>query len=312
MHVRIADPETFAAIAAKETSNWSSYNVRPFYYYWSFFVQSGLWTIPAFISLLYPYLKSRVCNLKAYRFSFFWTIFAVILLSIIPEKKSRYLMPVLIPLAINIGFYIEYAIREFKTLKDKRETFPVYFQFGLIGLIGILFWISGFFIGPFLTGTILLRFIVLSCFLMVIGLIIFKNLKTKTIQYAFYGLLAFMLSLGFIGLPLVEIQGQSDYKPISELQNQNLNLYHIEYVAPEMIYNYGDKIPSITTEEGYTIPIETSFHLLTRTTQPDTIDVLSKLYKMEFIDTYDLNHASKDSRGYNKRLVNQLYKLTLK
>ncbi|GAB4156684.1 MAG: glycosyltransferase family 39 protein [Winogradskyella sp.] len=312
MHVRIADPETFAAIAAKETSNWSSYNVRPFYYYWSFFVQSGLWTIPAFISLLYPYLKSRVSNLKAYRFSFFWTIIAIILLSIIPEKKSRYLMPVLIPLAINIGFYIEYVIREFKTLKDKRETFPVYFQFGLIGLIGILFWISGFFIGPFLTGTILLRFIVLSCFLMVIGLIIFKNLKTKTIQSAFYGLLAFMLSLGFIGLPLVEIQGQSDYKPISELQNQNLNLYHIEYVAPEMIYNYGDKIPSLTNEEGYTIPIETSFHLLTRTTQPDTIDVLSKLYKMEFIDTYDLNRASKDSRGYNKRLVNQLYKLTLK
>lgn len=83
-------------------------------------------------------------------------------------------------------------------------------------------------------------------------------------------------------------------------------------MAPEIIYNYGDKIPSLTTEEGYTIPIETSFHLLTRTTQPDTIDVLSKLYKMEFIDTYDLNHASKDSRGYNMRLVNQLYKLTLK
>ena len=143
--VRVADPETFARIATKETSNWGSYNVRPFYYYWSFFVQSGLWTIPAFISLLYPYLKSRVSNLKAYKFSFFWTILAVILLSIIPEKKSRYLMPVLIPLAINIGFYIDYLIREFKNLKDKKETFPVYFQFGLIATVASVFWIIGFF-----------------------------------------------------------------------------------------------------------------------------------------------------------------------
>ncbi|MCB0399792.1 MAG: glycosyltransferase, partial [Winogradskyella sp.] len=94
-----------------------------------------------------------------------------------------------------------------------------------------------------------------------------------------------MLSIGFFALPLANLNVQDGYKPISELQNQNLNLYHIEYVAPEMIYNYGGKIPSITTEEGYTIPNEKTFHLLTKTEQPDTIEVLSKLYKMEFIDT---------------------------
>ncbi|MDY2587197.1 ArnT family glycosyltransferase [Winogradskyella aquimaris] len=312
MHVRIADPETFAAIAAKETSNWSSYNVRPFYYYWSFFVQSGLWTIPAFISLLYPYLKSRVSNLKAYRFSFFWTIIAVILLSIIPEKKSRYLMPVLIPLAINIGFYIEYLIREFKNLKDRRETFPVYFHFGLIGMIGILFWMSEFFIGSFIFSDFIIRYIITSIVLISIGAFIIQYLRKKDIKIVFYLSIALMLSIGLFALPLVKRNIQNDYKPVSELQDQKLNLYHLDYVAPEMIYNYGDKIPSIKAEEGYNIPIETSFHLLTRTTKPDTIEVLSKLYKMEFIDTYDLNRASKDSRAYNKRLVNQLYKLTLK
>ena len=97
LFVRAYDPETFSAITEKETNNWSSYNVRPFYYYWSFFTQSGIWTIPAFISLLYPYLKTRVQHLKAYQFSLLWTLLAVLLLSIIPEKKSRYLMPVLIP-----------------------------------------------------------------------------------------------------------------------------------------------------------------------------------------------------------------------
>ncbi|WP_426430884.1 ArnT family glycosyltransferase [Winogradskyella sp. HB-48] len=312
MHVRIADPETFAVIASKETSNWGSYNVRPFYYYWSFFVQSGLWTIPAFISLLYPYLKSRVCNLKAYRFSFFWTIIAVILLSVIPEKKSRYLMPVLIPLAINIGFYIEYLIREFKGLKDKRETFPVYFQFGLIASIASLFWVIWFFSSSVLSGVALIRFIITAIVLLIIGIAIFKNLITKNIKTVFYLCIALMLSLGLFALPIAKTHTTTDYNPISEFYNINVDLYHLDYVAPEMIYNYGGKIPSITADEGYNIPIEKSFYLLTRTTQPDTIEVLSKLYKMELIDTYDLNRTPKDSRSYNNRLVNQLYKLTLK
>lgn len=309
LHVRVADPEIFTAIAERETSNWSSYNVRPFYYYWSFFVQSGLWTIPAFISLLYPYLKTRVSNLKAYRFSFFWTIFAVILLSIIPEKKSRYLMPVLIPLALNIGFYIEYLIREFKNLKGKKETFPVYFQFGLIGIIASLFWVVGFFLGPFLTGLVLVRFIVSSIVLAAIGFFIFKHLKAKNIKVTFYLIIAFMLSVGILVLPFATIQAQTDYKPISELRNVSLSLYTLDGVSPEAIYNYGDKIPSIRTEEGIIIPEEKQFMLLTTTPKPKEIGELSKLYNIEFIETYDLNFSTRD---YKSRLVNQLYKLTRK
>ena len=137
LYVRLADPKAFLEIAAKETENWSSYNIKPFYYYWNFFLQSGLWAIPALISLLYPYLIKRVEHKKAYQFSFWWTIIAVILLSVIPEKKARYLVPVLIPLAINTGFYIQYLMNSFSKLKQKTETLPVYFNFGLITFISI-------------------------------------------------------------------------------------------------------------------------------------------------------------------------------
>ncbi|MDX1462180.1 MAG: glycosyltransferase family 39 protein, partial [Marinirhabdus sp.] len=133
------DPEAVAEITRRETSNWTGYNVRPFYYYWSFFTQSGVWTIPAFIGLLYPYLKNRVSDKKGYLFTFIWTMASVVLLSVIPEKKSRYLLPVLIPLALNTAYYIEYLFLKFEVLKDKRETYPVYFNFGLIALIGIVF-----------------------------------------------------------------------------------------------------------------------------------------------------------------------------
>lgn len=311
-HVRVADPETFTAIAERETSNWSSYNVRPFYYYWSFFVQSGLWAVAALASLIYPYMKSRVSNLKAYRFSFFWTIIAVVLLSIIPEKKSRYLMPVLIPLAINIGFYIEYLIREFKNLKSKKETIPVYFQFGLIGVIAILFWVIWFFSSDVLTGMLLVRFVITAIVLAIIGFYIFKFLKSKQIKSVFYLVIAFMTTLGLVALPISKSHSQVDYKPVSELKHSGLQLYHLDYVAPEVIYNYGDKIPSIKTSEGYVIPNDKRFYLLTNKAKPDTIDALSKVYKIEFKDTYDLNSSNKDTRGYKNRLTNALYELTRK
>ncbi|MBO6881914.1 glycosyltransferase family 39 protein [Winogradskyella sp.] len=311
-HVRVADPETFTAIAERETSNWSSYNVRPFYYYWSFFVQSGLWAVAALVSLIYPYMKSRVINLKAYRFSFFWTIIAVVLLSIIPEKKSRYLMPVLIPLAINIGFYIEYLIREFKNLKSKKETIPVYFQFGLIGVICILFWVIWFFSSDVLTGILLVRFVITAIVLAIIGFYIFKFLKSKQIKSVFYLVIAFMTTLGLVALPISKSHSQVDYKPVSELKHSGLQLYHLDYVAPEVIYNYGDKIPSIKTSEGYVIPNDKRFYLLTNKVKPETIDALSKVYKIEFKDNYDLNSSNKDSRGYKNRLTNTLYELTRK
>lgn len=311
-HVRVADPETFTAIAERETSNWSSYNVRPFYYYWSFFVQSGLWTIPAFISLLYPYMKSRVSNLKAYRFSFFWTIIAVVLLSVIPEKKSRYLMPVLIPLAINIGFYIDYLIREFKNLKDKRETFPVYFSFGLIGFIGVFFWMSEFFIGSFIFSDYVVRYIITSIILISIGVFIIQYLKAKDIKSVFYLIIGFMMTLGLVALPLSKIHIQTDYKPVSELMNVTIPLYSLNAVSPEAIYNYGDKILRLNTKEGIVIPNEDEFNLLTGNENLQDIEGLSKLYHIIYVATYDLNTSEKNTRGHRSRLVHKLYRLTRK
>lgn len=312
LHVRVADPKVFLEIATKETSNWSSYNVRPFYYYWSFFVQSGLWTLPAFISLLYPYLKPRVINLKAYKFSFFWVVIAVILLSIIPEKKSRYLMPVLIPLAINIGFYINYLFRKFKTLKSKKETLPVYIQFGLIATLASLFWVVWFFLSPILTVMLVLRFVFTTLVLLVIGVLIFKNLKDKHIKNVFYLTIVFMLSLGLFALPILKNSKQLHYKPVSDLNTKSISIYSFGYVAPEVIYNYGDKIPSMKNNEGYLLPAENEFGVLTHTKNIETDTILSKFYRIEFVETYNLNTSHKNAKGYNTRLVNQFYRLTRK
>ena len=309
-YVRVADPETFTAIATKETSNWSSYNVRPFYYYWSFFTQSGLWTIPAFISLLYPYMKSRVSHLKAYRFSFFWTLAAFVLLSIIPEKKSRYLMPVLIPLAINIGFYIDYIIRSFKSMTKKYDSWPVYFNFGLIGLIAIAFPASIFILKLDLSGALLISYIIASLLLLTIGVLIFRSLYQKQIVHSFYLLIAFMVTIGCFALPLNTTQIQDGYRPVSEIKQdgnlQNMNVYHLDYVAPEVIWNYGETIKRIKIDGVLDLPTDSEFLLLTNKEHPADYDDL-KGYTIEELGNYDLNTAQPDTRSHRARLVNTLY-----
>ncbi len=314
VYVRLQDPLTFNAITQKETANWSSYNVRPFYYYWSFFTQSGLWTIPALISLIYPYLKNRVTHKKAYTFSFLWTIFTVILLSIIPEKKSRYLMPVLIPLSINIGFYIEYLIRNFKDIKDKKETFPVYFNFGLIALIGILYpAIAYFYLKDNIAGY-WLSFIVSSITLFTVGAYIIFYLKKKNMKRVFFFTVVFFASVLITVTPLSKAFISSNYKPISQLNHENqLNVYVLNYVAPEMIWQFGNKLPSLQLENGLLhFPKENEFGILTNAINPEDYKRIGDLYTLTKKSTFDLNFVDSISRKYNKRLLSQYYILKKK
>jgi len=314
LYVRLNDPEAFKAIAEKETGNWANYNVKPFYYYWSFFTQSGIWTIPAFIGLLYPYLKSRVSNLKVYRFTLLWVLTDVILLSLVPEKKSRYLMPVLIPLAINTGFYIEYLIKNFRSIQDKRESIPVYFNFGLIALIGILFPILGFYIGP-LKGSVLYWFILASIILFCIGIVILIQLNKKNIKEVFYLCIAFMASILITVLPLNKTQLQLEYTPISDLKEEaskeGIKVYSLNDLSPEFIWQFGDKIPYLKNDEGVLIlPKAPQFGLLANHIGKEDLTILEGTYIVEKRTTFDLNTSEPGSKKHNDRLTSDYFLLT--
>ncbi len=306
------DPEVVTEITKRETNNWTGYNVRPFYYYWSFFTQSGVWTIPAFIGLLYPYLKNRVFNKRAYVFSFLWTMISVVLLSIIPEKKSRYLLPVLIPLALNTAFYIEYLFRRFSELKDKRETIPVYFNFGLIASIGLIFPVAGYF---FLKDTLSgkwIWFILLSMGLFAIGFYMFRNLFRKKIQPVFYLTIAFIATVICFGMPMAKaLTVNPEYKGLSQLnswQNEtNLEVYEYSFFTPELIWDYGDTIEVLKKEDGIAIPSEATFGVLV--TEDETADFFKAFegYSIEKVTYYDMNAKGKEDRSHKTRLYRDLY-----
>jgi len=314
VYVRLADPEAFLEIATKETENWSSYNIKPFYYYWNFFIQSGLWAIPALLSLLYPYLIKRVAPSKAYQFSFWWTIIAVILLSVIPEKKARYLVPALIPLAINTGFYIQYLISNFTDLKRKAETIPVYFNFGLIALISISVPFALFFLMKDGLQNHLLSYVLTSVATLLIGILLIRNLYVKKFSTVFYLTILFVVSLGAFGLPLSKsLNANTEFKSIHSLhqfeKNNQITSYSIGEMAPELLWDYNGILKDIYKNETLKIPAEPDFGLLLMHEDVKIITAqLHQDYNFKLIETYNLNVGAKKK----PRLIREFYLVSKK
>jgi len=308
----VFDPQTVSEITQKETGNWNSYNIRPFYYYWSFFTQSGVWTIPAFIGLLYPYLKNKVSNKKGYTFTFLWTMASVILLSVIPEKKSRYLLPVLIPLALNTGFYMEYLFHQFRTMKDKKESLPVYFNFGLIAVIGIIFPLGGYlYLNESLDGN-WPWFILLSTVLFSTGVLIMYSLFKKRIRPVFYFTIIFIASIIYFGMPLAKtLTVNPEYKSLSGLnswQEENrLNVYEFNGITPELIWAYGKPIKMIVMNDNVEIPSEEQFGVLVSEENQKRFRNTFNEFSIEKVTRYDMNPKGKDSRSHRPRLWRDLY-----
>ncbi|WP_291073326.1 ArnT family glycosyltransferase [Empedobacter sp. UBA5987] len=312
MYVKYFDPEHFLAASQKEVNNWHSYNTRPIYYYWSFFTQSGLWTIPALVSLIYPYLKNKVANKKAYQFAWLWTILSVVLLSVIPEKKSRYLLPVLIPLAMNIGFYIEYLRLEFKNLSNKTERYFTNFAFGLYGIIGIA--IS---VGVFIyTKDRLSEFLVWSIPFAVVGLIlgisIFKGLKIKSFEQIFYSTILLMCSVVAFGFPLSKLtfseELYSSAKNLKKLEQQNqIKTYEWQSFVPEIVLDYGTSIPAINDGKKTIFPKEEKFGMLASPSDSTFFADHFNNYSIKKIGVVDLNHSSKNQKNYNDRIQRNYY-----
>ena len=294
LYVYLFDTQAVDRITDKESGRWLDYNVRPFWYYWSFFIQSGIWTIPAFVGLLYPYLKQKVFHLKAYRFTILWTALSVLLLSVIPEKKSRYLLPVLIPLALNTGFYIEYLFRNYHQLKMKEKWF-VYFNFGLIAFICLAVPIGLYIYLQEIFSEIVWWYLGLSITLVGIGIMILKYLKTNHFSNVFYLTICFIAAIIIFGLPMANfVEKNPDYRGTEVIKRsqakKNVPVYEFSSFTPELIYDYGKPITRFTNNrDSILFPQQRQFLLLASKDQQDRFDEVLQDYTLEKIDSVDIN-----------------------
>lgn len=103
LYIVLRHPEAMEAVASKETGAWMSRHARPFWHYWKFASEMGVWAFLTMAALAVPYWRRRVADRQTYLFSVVWMVACLIILSLPPEKKTRYLLPVIAPCAVAVG-----------------------------------------------------------------------------------------------------------------------------------------------------------------------------------------------------------------
>lgn len=308
LYVRVEDPSVFLKITEKETSNWSSYNVRPFYYYWSFFIQSGIWAIPAFLSLFYPYFKSKVEGRKLYFFSWLWTILAVVLLSLIPEKKSRYLVPVLFPLALNTA---QILIYQFKVSPlDKFSKYALKLHYLIIFLIGISVVAIPYFV-DFKTTEFWIWYYVLVIVMFGISGLIFFNfspLNTKKLFFSNILLLIIIASIGTYGIKF--LKKNDHYKTLASANLETPVFYYGE-IEPEIIWESG--LITKPFEVSQTLELTEDIQVMVDKGEIQEFEKnIKKKYKVLSVKDFDRNYfKNQEDRKYRDRYVTYIYKIQL-
>ena len=111
-------PDLAKSVAETESGSWVTRNVRPFWYYWNFAAHAGIWVVMGIVVIIGPYARPRVNQFGNYKFFLLWLMAALLLLSVIPEKKVRYLLPVFIPFSFLVGNYLNYLINIYKEKKE--------------------------------------------------------------------------------------------------------------------------------------------------------------------------------------------------
>lgn len=97
------EPKAVQQVIDKETGSWAHRNVRPWWYYWRYFAEMGIWALLTLAALALRYWKRVLPEWRTYMMAALWVIACVVLLSFMPEKKYRYLLPVMAPCAIAVA-----------------------------------------------------------------------------------------------------------------------------------------------------------------------------------------------------------------
>lgn len=106
IYIRIGEAEALAYVVRKESGAWLGHNVRPWWYYWKFFLEAGVWSLLLLTAMFQPLFAGKHHRSGQWTFSLSWMLCSLLLLSLLPEKKSRYLLPILIPACYVMGLVV--------------------------------------------------------------------------------------------------------------------------------------------------------------------------------------------------------------
>ncbi len=286
-------------VLGKEVQNWISYNVRPFWYYLKDYpVHSGFWTAILAMGLLTTYTWQKSAKKRIYTLFWLWTVLSLVLLSIVPEKKVRYLLPTFLPAAFLVASYFYYLIVDFDRNNRKLDRIVFRIHWGLFALVTLtlpiaiyfLFYQKGLMDWHVLGVVIVTASICLLLFL--------KALQKYKRHYFLVGAVGLLSSAITFVLPHTDKAGNSEYNSIEAIQGirklDDLPCYALETTRIELVWFVGRKIKEIRTFDGFQPP-----YLLLTNKPPKDYPIVQSF---TLIGHYDNNSKSKGHKHYEQGL----------
>ena len=309
IYIAIAHAPEAATVAKLESGSWMNRHVRPFFYYWNFPIQSGIWTMAIFTSLLVPYALKNFKAIKEYKFALIWTVSSVILLSLIPEKKDRYLLPVLIPSAILAGQFFHHLYLVFKENNSKKIDRILFgINIWLIAIVAFALPIVVFLMFHQQKLMSIQTFALFSIFAELIFVILIVCWINKNIRGMLIGMTTLMLVVLVFIIPHTGgvLNKNPKFKSISEVSNNakinSLNYYSIGEKAfrIELVYEIGKDITAWDSKMNPAFPENKPFVVMS---SEDPNDLFSEAQKnqmnLTIIDHFD-NNKQRAGKRRNK------------
>jgi len=184
---------------------------------------------PVFIALFFPWsffvpaavkdtlrLAKTDPQRKLFLWFFVWGSAIFIFFSLVPSKLASYLLPLSLPLALWLSPYIAKRLNEDGSQDN-------WFR-GTVWVIGLIFWMSGIGLGIYTKFFIHTRiealqglFLIVSLFVMIIGLVLVALIQTKKQRGVILSLLIGLYTLFFIvWAGLTNVGTYKNAKPIAE------------------------------------------------------------------------------------------------
>ena len=310
-------------VAAKESTAWLERNVRPWYYYWKFFLESGIWSLFLITGLLWPYWKKRMHFRREYVLTVSWTFAILILLSFLPEKKTRYLLPILIPSAMvvaHVFFYWHEKLVERKLLLGWDKLFfrvntllIVFVACCLpVGIYVYCFVLSGGGIG-------MVVFFLSTLWVFGVAYILFRSaVKVRPLSFLGGVVFLFFIVEAFLMPSVAGLFNNPDMKSIKAVRDvevlRNVPFYYPEdeELRIELVYEAGRRILPWDLSASETLPVSPMVLVSARSADEVLPDTLKSRVNMTFIGKFDDNRRKANTKWHSDIFVRYVTLLEMK
>lgn len=316
--LRLFFPEQLEAVIRKESGAWVSYNTRPWWYYWGFFWETGVWALTLLSALAVGYWrrKSAASRLE-YLFPLAWMAIMLFLLSCVPEKKPRYLLPILIPAAYTVG----YLFRCWERIREEGRFTPTdkrIFRLDTMLIAAVVTVIpAGVFLFLYRPGFISVTALIgLSFLLFAVAAWLWHAAVRCLPQHFLYGVVALFVVAETAVMPYVgliannrERQSIRGVREMPVLEGVPFR-YDAADDAPrvEIVYEAGRKIRPVALTDSAAVAGALPFVLLLH--DPADLQRLPATgAKVTFVGRFDDNQRQKSAKRYNERFIYNLYPL---